>query len=879
MLGVQDAAGQGAAEISEILREAGLAPEPQDPWLHVGRTTRQQGWKIHVTASPNNLARLAQRLISAHAQEAFDFKIVATPYLAALMNEGAMGGTQIGKCATVYPADDEAFARLVDRLAKGGDLGGPEVPDDVSLGGGVFARFGGFNPKVERDPLGQMQLLIEDENGSMVPDDYDRELTHKRFVDRFAATPLIKRLQTSPDIVTALARSGYQVLGILSDNPKGRLFQALDMRQPGRVRPMILKEGRKGVLSGLDGLDIRDRLRHQFENQALAASAGLAARCDPCVDIGENSYLPIEFQSLDNLEVWVQAQLRSQTFETLSRDTRERILTLLRNLAAKIEALHDLGIVHRDLSPSNVLLADGPEPFLSDLEICWSANTPTVFGKGTPGFMAPEQAAGAKPEFSQDVHAFAALCLFALTGLDPRRLSRPDQQAEWRGLRRSFASLDPRAVDLIAAALSYAPEERPLLSDMAEALRLTPTSNPIPGHDAADLLHSGTATLSSPALLTGGDVGLWFSIPISGNQSDGLELRRSLNRGSAGPLFYCANYARHFDLPEDLTRAARANADWLIKDRGAADAGMPGLHFGEAGVLLALYTALDAGVVDFAEDQVAPLWRDAFGEGRFWTDVTHGHAGLVIACERLGELTRACGHQPPLDLDTRRHEMVAELIARQSAQGSWQAAQGVPGMSGETMTGFAHGVAGIGYSLASGQGDEALESALRAAEWLKRMSVPDASGAPSWHYSDANAASWTWWCHGAPGIALLFAALWRETGDPAHRDVALAIFRNVPERFNPANLSLCHGLAGLGSLMLDVAQLCDEPGLADKTLAMRDTILDRHFRGQHDHYWIVEDPELTSADLMVGISGVLHFLLRLETGDTALVFPGTRPIE
>lgn len=317
-----------------------------------------------------------------------------------------------------------------------------------------------------------------------------------------------------------------------------------------------------------------------------------------------------------------------------------------------------------------------------------------------------------------------------------------------------------------------------------------------------------------------------------------------------------------------LRAAVARAAGWIDARRTEVPLLLPGLYFGRAGTAWALF---DAAEHLGDQEMAARASRLALSLPVRWPnpDVCHGAAGAGLAQLHLWRKT---GREEFLDRVVACADGLAAAVERDGGRVFWPVPEDFDSaMAGMRHFGFAHGVAGVAaFLLAAGRAtgrQEYLDLAAEAGDTLVAEAERGPWGA-RWRDGRDNAPGQGMlyhWCSGASGIGTFLLRLWRVTGTPAHRLLAEEAGAAVRHSRFLSPAAACHGLAGNGEFLLDLAAEFGGPwdAWADDLAAV---LHSRHALADGRMVLPDESGADVRADHQTGMAGCVGFLLRLGHG-------------
>jgi serine/threonine protein kinase len=223
--------------------------------------------------------------------------------------------------------------------------------------------------------------------------------------------------------------------------------------------------GRPAALKLLSAGVGEDDFSERFLRESQVAAALDHPSIVPVYDAGEaeDGLLYIAMACIDGSDL--KTLLTSE-----GRLPLRRALRIVGQIGAALDAAHARGLVHRDVKPANILVAEGDRAYLSDFGVAkhLSSNGTTRTGSfiGTIDYCAPEQIEGRDVDSRTDVYALACVLYECLAGEPP--FARPSEVAVLNAhlhapppkLSRAAPELPPRLEEVIEKALSKSPLDR-----------------------------------------------------------------------------------------------------------------------------------------------------------------------------------------------------------------------------------------------------------------------------------------------------------------------------------------------------------------------------------------------------------------------------------
>jgi serine/threonine protein kinase len=777
------------------------------------------GFKLHLTASLDEAARLLSIVVPLCVAERTQFKVLCAANLLALFNSKSFPRAAAHKFVTIYPLTVEVCRRLAAALDEATrDFAGPHILSDRPFNHSkvVFYRFGGFSPITRLSPEGVKEYWMQTPDGSWCR---DTRLPYFHLPDGVQDPLSPTRSAPAPGPVTLRGR--YRVTEALAFSTCGGTYVADDLKTNQTV---LIKEARPLTL-----LWHNPTLRYSAseclrrEERVLRKLEGLNCVARPLGSFQEGGH-----------EFWVQDFIRARVFRQYRATDRfaltpyednahavrqfcDAFRKAAQSLIEAVLAIHSRGIIIGDISPDNLLVGDSGEIYVIDLgaawDFDWGAKPDGLTNRWmTPGF----RRSGSSMQsltYDDDWFAVSVVLFSMLLPVEPFTVLLP-------GARRQFMHAIVRSSRLpcwVSETIEALDQGMPLralafLDITRETAQMRESSAE---RDESQIEAEGTRTIEA-ASATVLEIIDYLSSQYSADRAERLwpsdykifqTNPLSIAYGACGPLLLLNDFG--VQLPDDIRT-------WLLSHELRVSEYTPSLYLGLSGIA---YTYWRLGLRDQATHALSLA---------FESDLLYASPGLFLGAAGCGLVSLQ------MYLWTRDERFVAQAatIGSRLLESADEAVGGIAWhdpLTNHYASGYAHGSSGIGlFLLYLGQitrDGGFIRAARRALDHALGTAIQDCeSGLRRWK-PDPRANLWSpYWLHGGCGIGSAVIRFYRELKEERYREVAREIASSNYSRFT-VSPSQFEGLSGIGEFLLDMSAIDGDRDFASKAARLAESIL------------------------------------------------------
>lgn len=366
-------------------------------------------------------------------------------------------------------------------------------------------------------------------------------------------------------------------------------------------------------------------------------------------------------------------------------------------------------------------------------------------------------------------------------------------------------------------------------------------------------------------------------------------LSSEIYEGTSGIALFLSNLYSFDDRkdPEFKITAEAAISQALDRAQDIPPESRFGFYSGQTGIA---YVAAEVGrnlsnpdLIEGALKLVRRLYKDD-GSNYNLLDMISGIAGAIPSLIKIHQIS----NEPSiLDLAMNLGDKLLSSAVKEPYGCSWDYKASGLQSAMHNLTGFSHGAAGIGYALIElynvVEKKEYLEAARGAFQYEDHWFSQKDDNWPDFRLDEGDTYNTTTaqkmnkeprfvagWCHGAPGISISRLRANQILGEELYSsDIESAIrtmkriVAGVDKNTDYPNFSLCHGLSGVGDILLYASDVLGSDSL--KSLA---SSIGQYGIKEFAHKnlpWPCDNRVGEMLSLMLGIAGIGNFYLRLAS--------------
>ncbi|SDF26708.1 Serine/threonine protein kinase [Mucilaginibacter pineti] len=418
-----------------ILKSAGIRFKEDEKTLMVGKASADVGYVILISSRTLDAPKLLQTILPILKKSRAAYRIIKSQQDQYRLNAGAFGDEEAGKVVSIFPNDiAEAKSLLIQLKLVTEKYKGPSILKSQRVSEVIYIQ------RILNKGHNDFKLIAPD---------------IKNFPFEFP-----KQYKKRKSTLNLIGKA-YLPIQLLRTSTKGNIYKAINLKRL-KFDWCLIKQGNPVALDDHFDRDMKDRLQWQKEVHEFLRGKVYTPDVIDHFSSGDYHYLVFNYAEGDSLGNVISDALVGKKWIDLDRPLQQKLLGYFIQAVELVKSIHEAGIVHRDVTDSNLIVLDDGKLCIIDFELSYSfikcePNPPFLLG--TFGYVAPEQIQHAVPDPAEDIYSLGALLCFVMTGCKTSEfIGNNHQQLKVKLFRLTG---EKGLCELVMKCLSYSRSERP----------------------------------------------------------------------------------------------------------------------------------------------------------------------------------------------------------------------------------------------------------------------------------------------------------------------------------------------------------------------------------------------------------------------------------